>query len=424
MKRLFLLVLLFFGAIGWIILQNDGNALPHTVSNAAGNRNSNNISVEKSISRSSGDTLHGAVWVATAYNVDYPTQPTTSVRALKKQCRTILDTVEAAGLKTVYFQVRPSCDALYSSAYFPWSAVLTGEAGQAPKHGFDPLCYWVKQAHKRGLRLEAWVNPYRICVGTNAKQTFSALPKSSPAVQHPEWIVQYDGGYYFDPGIPAVRQLIVDGITEIVKNYAVDGIQYDDYFYPNTAFDDSASYQKYANGAEKADWRRDNVNQLIQATYNTVHQNAKRKSCVFGVSPSGIWKNGDGDKSGSSTRGFEHYSESYADSMTWVKNGWIDYLCPQIYWEIGNDAADFEALVNWWSDRLQRTDVSLRIGLAAYKIEDGKSDGVWQTDGIGEITRQLKLCRRSKAVDGVAVFSYHNLSQQPMLRKTLQQLTK
>lgn len=423
MKRLLLLVILFFAAVGWLVLQSGNGALPHTVHQTADN--APNSSEQHNDNRKSNASLRGAVWVATAYNIDYPAQPTTDVSALKRQCKTILDTAQSAGLDTIYFQVRPSCDALYSSQYFPWSAVLTGKAGQAPARGFDPLRYWVKQAHKRGLRLEAWVNPYRVCAGANAKQTYFSLPKSSPAVQHPEWVVQYDGGYYFDPGIPEVRQLIVDGVTEIVRNYAVDGIQYDDYFYPGEDFDDSASYKKYANGTEQADWRRDNVNQLIQATYDTVHQNAKRKHCVFGVSPSGIWKNGYGDESGSATHGFEHYSQSYADSLTWVKNNWVNYLCPQIYWEIGNDAADFETLVNWWADRLNDTDVSLIVGLAAYKIGDADSGEVWKSDGIGELSRQLTLCRKRNGVDGVAVFSYHNLSQQQGLRKKLhQQLTK
>lgn len=417
MKRLFLLVTIFLAVIGWIVLQNSSGVLPHTVRQTADKLS--HSSEQHSETPASTSALRGAVWVATAYNIDYPAQPTTDVRELKKQCRSILDTAQEAGLNTVYFQVRPSCDALYASQYFPWSAVLTGKAGQAPAHGFDPLRYWVKQAHKRGMRLEAWVNPYRICAGANAKQTFSSLPASSPAVQHPDWVVPYDGGYYFDPGIPEVRQLIVNGVTEIVQNYAVDGIQYDDYFYPGESFDDSASYREYADNADRSDWRRDNVNQLIQATYDTVHQHAKRKHCVFGVSPSGIWKNGYGDESGSQTRGFEHYSQSYADSLTWVNNNWVDYLCPQIYWEIGNDAADFETLVDWWSDRLADTDVSLVIGLAAYKIGDTASGDVWKNNGVEELSRQLKLCRKQRGVDGVAVFSYHNLAQPSKLRKNL-----
>ncbi len=427
MKRLLLLIVLFFVAVGWLVIQeNDSDTsfvIPLPVASSSATSSSNQAS---DTTEQSNTALHGAVWIATAYNIDYPTAPTTDVHSLKQQCKTILDTVVSAGLDTVYLQVRPSCDAFYPSQYFPWSSTLTGTVGQAPENHFDPLAYWIKESHKRDLRLEAWINPYRICAGSEANKQFSSLPDSSPAVQHPEWVIEYNGEYYFDPGIPEVRQLIVDGVTEIVESYAVDGIQFDDYFYPGDEFDDDASYQTYASpNTSRADWRRNNVNQLIQAVYHTVHQNAKQEDCVFGVSPSGIWKNGSGDEDGSDTRGFEHYSQSYADSITWIQNGWIDYLCPQIYWEIGNDAADFETLVHWWSDRIRGTDVSLVIGLAAYKIGSIAYGTTWKNNGIAELLREVKLCQNNDSIHGIAVFSYHNLSEhQSLCKKLHSRLTK
>lgn len=400
MKRLFILVILFFLAVGFVVLQSS----PSVPKKA-----------ESSAEPESSESLQSAVWVATAYGIDYPASPTTSAKQLKQQCRSCLDTIQSAGFDTVYLQVRPSCDAFYSSSLFPWSKYLTGTCGQAPSGGFDPLAYWIKQSHKRGLRLEAWVNPYRICAGAEAESDWNTLPEDSPAKQHPDWVIEYDGGYYFDPGLPKVRQLVTDGVCEIVENYDVDGIQFDDYFYPGTDFSDDASYQIYGDGRSLEDWRRDNVNQLIESVSDTIHSHAKSKNCVFGVSPSGIWKNGYGGKDGSETRGFSHYSESFADSLAWVEHGWVDYLCPQIYWEIGNDAADFKTLVSWWSDRLRGTGTHLIIGLAGYKIGDPESGSVWESDGVGEISRQLALCRDTDSLSGVALFSYQTIQDHDAL---------
>ena len=423
MKRLLLLVALFLAAAGFLVYNNhtDTPLLPFSaVGLDIDVADPGDTDEAENADTTEAHGLSGALWVATAYNIDYPSVPTDSVSQLKRECRDILDDAQSAGIQTVYFQVRPSCDALYKSDLFPWSSCLCGGAGQAPSGGFDPLRYWVKQAHKRGMRLEAWVNPYRICAGSNAAETFSSLPKSSPAKQHADWVVQYDGGYYFDPGLPEVRQLIVDGVQEIVENYRVDGIQFDDYFYPGEDFDDSNSYAAYGGDfSDKADWRRDNVNQLVQDVYTVVHDCAKQEGCVFGISPSGIWKNGYGGDTGSNTRGFEHYSQCYADSVTWIQNGWVDYICPQVYWEIGNDAADFEELVNWWSGIVRGTDTELYIGLAAYKIGDAESGTVWESDGLSEISRQLKLCQKTSRVSGVAVFSCRDVMQSASLQKRL-----
>lgn len=373
----------------------------------------------------SAETQTRGVWVATAYAIDYPSQPTTDADTLRSECNTLLDRIAASGANTVYFQVRPSCDALYSSSIFPWSRYLTGSCGTAPSDSFDPLAYWVEQAHTRHLRLEAWVNPYRICAGANAQSDFDSLPDTSPAKQHLDWVVSCDGGYYFNPGIAEVRQLICDGVSEIVSKYAVDGIQFDDYFYPSTNFDDAATYQASGSDLPLADWRRDNVNQLVQAVNTAVHQNAMQSGCRFGISPSGIWRNkGVNAFTGSNTHGFEHYTSSYADSLTWIKNGWIDYICPQIYWQIGDTAADFETLANWWSHQVSGTDVQLVLGLAAYKIGDSQYGEVWANDGCNEIGRQLDLAASIKGIDGCALFSCKNLRDNDTLFQTVQERWK
>lgn len=363
-----------------------------------------------------------AVWVATVYAIDYPSAPDPNAEKLKARCNEILDAAKKNGCNTIYFQARPAADAFYPSKIFPWSRYLTGAAGTQPSDGFDPLAYWVEQAHARGMKLEAWVNPYRICAGENAAADFASLPDSSPAKQHPAWIVKCDGSYYFNPGLAEVRQLICDGISEIVKNYDVDGIQFDDYFYPSTEFDDADAYAAANTTLSRDDWRRDNVNQLVQAVYQTIHADAKNPVCKFGISPSGIWRNkGVNAFGGSDTNGYEHYSSAYADSVAWIQNGWIDYICPQIYWEIGYEPADFDTLTRWWAKQVNGTNVDLILGLAAYKVGSEQYGTGWQKDGIAQIGRQIDLSREVDGVNGCAIFSYKNLEQTDGFPALLQQ---
>ena len=182
----------------------------------------------------------------------------------------MLDNIAAMGLNTVFLQVRPSADALYRSGLFPQSRYVSGTCGASPDGGFDVLAYWVEGAHERGLQLHAWINPYRIT--RNGREELDALPESSPARQHPEWVVEYDGNYYFNPGLPAVQQLVMDGAAEIVRNYDVDGIHLDDYFYPGTDFNDAETFARYgANFSSIDNWRRDNVNTLIASLDETLH---------------------------------------------------------------------------------------------------------------------------------------------------------
>ncbi len=415
MKRLFALIVLFLIGVSGVLWYYTG-VLPNPAELLEQIRAS-----DSDITQLDTEEIR-ACWVATAYAIDYPEQPTTDADALRSRCDAILDSAQAAGCNTIYLQVRPSADALYPSELFPWSRYLTGECGTPPSDDFDPLAYWLEQAHTRGMRLEAWINPYRICAGENAAADFDALPDSAPAKQHPEWVVACDGGYYFNPGLAEVRQLICDGVQEIVTQYAVDGVQFDDYFYPSTSFDDDAAYRASPDAGSRADWRRDNVNQLVQAVYDVVHTQAQNPDCVFGISPSGIWRNkGINVFGGSDTRGYEHYTSSYADSVKWIENGWIDYICPQIYWEIGNEAADFATLTDWWAHQVEGTDVQLLIGLAAYKCGDAENGEIWQNDGVGEIGRQIDRIRSIEEIDGYAIFSYSNLETTDGLSALLEQ---
>ncbi|MDY3617574.1 glycoside hydrolase family 10 protein [Agathobaculum sp.] len=349
------------------------------------------------------DGLRG-VWVASVYNIDYPSKTGMTADELKSQADAMLDNIASMGLNAVFLQVRPSADALYQSALFPWSRYVSGTVGQAPDGGFDPLQYWVEGAHARGLQLHAWLNPYRIT--KEGETEWNALPENSPAKQHPEWIVEYDGNYYFNPGLPAVQQLVVDGALEIIQNYEVDGIHLDDYFYPGVDFNDAATYARYgADFDDIGDWRRDNVNQLVASLDRELHK--LDKELMFGVSPAGIWDNKDSNPRGSDTRGRSSYSEIYCDSLEWINEGTVDYICPQLYWSIGFEAADFKKLIDWWTDAVKTSDVALFIGLGAYRMEEAEPGDVWY--GTDELTRQLDLIHSGKDIQGEVYFSYSSL---------------
>jgi uncharacterized lipoprotein YddW (UPF0748 family) len=355
------------------------------------------------------------VWVSTVINLDYPTSPTTSAAELKNQADSILDNAVELGFNAVFLQVRPCSDALYNSTIYPWSVYLTGTQGKAPSDSFDPLAYWVSEAHKRGLELHAWLNPYRI---TRTASEWAGLAADSPAKLHPEWTVKYNNNYYFNPGLPEVRQLVIDGALEIVNNYDVDGIHLDDYFYPGTDFDDAATYAEYGAGfADIGDWRRDNVNQLVQGLDTALHK--ADKNIQFGISPAGIWASSTLNPAGSATTStYSSYYSNYADSKAWVENGWVDYIAPQIYWEAGHSTADFTALLDWWTKLVDGTGVKLYVGVADYKTVEAKASSSPWYDGA-EVSRQLATCSSNKLVSGVIHFRYGSIKSSPALQRVI-----
>lgn len=349
------------------------------------------------------------VWVSSVYNLDYPFSGTTSQSKLEKEASDILDQCVEMGMNTIFLQVRPSADALYQSSIFPWSKYLTGKQGVAPENGFDPLTYWVAAAHQRGIQLHAWFNPYRVAVN---EADYNGLSSSNPAKIHTDWVYQYNGKYYFNPGIPEVRQMLLDGAEEILRNYDVDGIHMDDYFYPGSGGNyDDATFAAYSRGfADKDAWRRDNNDLLIK----DLHQIAVTYRKIFGVSPAGVWANKGDNSLGSDTRGYQTYYSSYADTRRWVKEEWVDYICPQIYWPIGDKAADYQTLVYWWADVVKGTNVDLYIGMADYRYPS-TSTGSWKDYNI--IRQQMALNERIPQIKGEMHFTFGSMMNDTNLKR-------
>ena len=258
-----------------------------------------------------------------------------------------LDNLKAAGINAIIFQVRAEADALYKSSYEPWSRFLTGIQGQAPSPLWDPLQFMIDACHERGMELHAWINPYR----AKTKGTAALSPKH-PYNKYPQLFVEYCGQLYFDPGYPESREYIRKIVKDIVTRYDVDAIHMDDYFYPyptpGVEFPDNISFAAYGRGfSDRGDWRRNNVNILIKELHETIRD--CKPWVKFGVSPFGIYRNQKSDPNGSATNGLQNYDDLYADILMWVNNGWIDYNIPQIYWEIGHRAADYDTLIRWWA---------------------------------------------------------------------------
>ncbi len=356
------------------------------------------------------------IWVSTTLNLDYPTTKTTNSDTLKSEADTIINNCADMGITDIFFQVRPASDSFYKSDIYPWSQWLTGSQGTAPDNNFDPLQYWIDQAHSKGMKLHAWINPYRVTNNTNL--TINDLAISNPARQHPEWVIAHEGKLYFDPAIPEVQNLVVSGVEEIVKNYNIDGIHLDDYFYPGSTFNDSGSYAKYGNGMDKNDWRRENVNTLVNNLHNKIK--SIKSDVEFGISPVGVWANKKNNPLGSDTYGSESYYKNYADTRKWALEGWIDYIAPQIYWEIGNKTIDYKTAVLWWADTLKDCNTKLYIGLADYKCDGVAQSSPWYNGAA--INKQIALNKTIDKVSGEIHFRYkfvNNLSYLKNIVKTV-----
>lgn len=353
----------------------------------------------------SDDDMKG-VWVATLYNLDYPSKATTDPEKLKSEAIEILDNVQNAGLNAVFLQIRPSSDAFYKSNFFPWSKYLTGTQGTAPNLEFDPFKFWIEEAHKRNIELHGWLNPYRITKKSKDQTNFdtSELAPSNPALLHPEWVVKHsDGNLYYNPGLPEVRDFIIESTMEIIENYDVDGIHFDDYFYPGKNFEDEETYDKYGSDFFSIEnWRRNNVNLLISSLYKAIKE--KDPSVSFGISPFGIWANKSSNYLGSNTRGSQSFYDHYADSRAWIRDGYIDYIAPQLYWNIGYEIADYETLAYWWNDAVENSNVKLYIGHGIYRAGNADENSPWH--GNQEITRQLDLNKDLKNISGSIFYRY------------------
>ncbi|MET8075987.1 family 10 glycosylhydrolase [Streptomyces sp. NPDC005303] len=341
------------------------------------------------------------VWLATVSNRDWPSKPGLTAAQQRAELIAHLDRAAADRLNAVMFQVRPTADALWPSPYEPWSQYLTGTQGKDP--GWDPLGTAVTEAHRRGLQLHAWFNPYRIA--NHADPT--KLVASHPAREHPDWVVPYGGKLYYNPGLPEVRAFVQDAILDAVRRYPVDAVHFDDYFYPypvaGQTFDDDAAYDAYGGAfSNRADWRRDNIDKLVLETAARIKR--IRPTAQFGISPFGVWRNAATDPLGSDTRaGVQSYDDNFADTRKWVREGWIDYLVPQLYWNIGFAAADYAELVPWWARQAQGSRTRLYLGEALYKAGDPAQPAAWQDPA--ELSRHLTLAREYAQVRGHVFFA-------------------
>jgi uncharacterized lipoprotein YddW (UPF0748 family) len=344
------------------------------------------------------------MWLTTVNNIDFPSRPGLSEAQVKAEYLGWLDLAVAQRHNAIFVHVRPSGDAFWPSAYAPWSQWLTGRTdGAGP--GWDPMQFMVDEAHKRNLEFHAWFNPYRgdqpAPAGPGAD--FAKLVPNHPLRVHRDWAIAYPKGktarLYFDPGNPAARRYVEDSMLEAVQKYDVDGVHFDDFFYPYPAkgedFPDAASYAHRALAAQsRADWRRDNVNTLVREMSTRIR--ALKPWVQFGISPFGIWRNASHDPAGSATNGLESYDAIYADTRTWVRQGWVDYIVPQLYWAVGFAKADYAKVLPWWANLVQGTRVQLYIGQADYRVGE---KGAWSDPG--QLDRQLTLNARYQVLGSV-----------------------
>jgi uncharacterized lipoprotein YddW (UPF0748 family) len=344
------------------------------------------------------------VWIATVANIDWPSKPGLPTQAQQNELIQILDDHQRSGINSIMLQIRPATDAFYGKGCGcePWSRFLTGKAGQAPSPYYDPLEFALEEAHKRGMELHAWFNPYR--ASTNLIDSHTSPDHITR--QHPEWFFTYAGKKLFNPGIPEVRDYIIKVVLDVVKNYDIDGVHFDDYFYPypekNQVIADSDTYSIYGKDFSNIyDWRRNNVDILIKTLSDSIH--TAKKYVKFGISPFGIWRNQAQDPEGSESSGLDAYGTLYADSRKWTQQGWVDYINPQIYFPMYYRAAPFEKLTDWWSNNTYGK--HLYIGQGAYRAIENRAG--WRDKK--QLPDQIRYLRQNPRVQGSVYFSSMSL---------------
>jgi len=325
-------------------------------------------------------------WVATVYNLDWPSKPGLPAERQQAELRAILDRAKSIGLNAILFQVRPSGDALYASKYEPWSSVLTGSQGTSP--GYDPLAFAIREAHARGLELHAWFNPFRAATASSGSGSGRHVSKTNP-----EWVRRHGSLLWIDPGEPAAREYVLDVITDVASRYDIDGVHIDDYFYPYptkgvSEFNDAASWSRYgtASGMSRADWRRDNINRFVQAMYRRVK--SAKGSAKVGISPFGIWRPG---VPATTIAQLDAYGQLYCDSRLWIQKGWCDYLSPQLYWSISPAKQSFPVLLRWWREQ-SAAGKPIWPGIATDRIGQGRN--------AAEIAAQIAIARTGTSNPG------------------------
>lgn len=332
-----------------------------------------------------------ATWLTSVANIDWPKAGTTGIEAQKKDLVRMLDSIQSMNMNTVFFHIRPACDALYRSSYEPWSSYLNHGRGVDP--GYDPLAFCIEECHKRGLSCHGWINPYRY--GSRGSYDWTGnndTTRLNYKHSHPEWLLWYKSDIILDPALPEVRQQIKNVVGDIIAHYDIDGILMDDYFYPygGTTNQDSTSVRTLKpDGISVDDWRRQNVNKMVKEVYDTIQ--AVKPWVTFGVSPFGIWTTSytvaqqRGYTLPSNISGGNMYQEIYCDPVAWLEEGTVDYLSPQLYWKIGG-AQDYKTLSKWWSDMCNRFGKHFYSSMAIYRYQDG-------TFSVSEIQQQAQLNR-------------------------------
>ena len=352
------------------------------------------------------------IWVATAFNLDFAKQSTAA--EFQTSFRSLVARIAAMGFNTIMFQVRPSCDAFYRSSINPWSRWLTGQEGKQLDGEFDPMPFMIAEAHRRGLKFYAWLNPYRIGqADMSAAPTYlKTLSPGNYARRNPGLVVRWNNKktntafFFLDPGRAEVVAHIVNSVREVLERYRPDGIVFDDYFYPIGVDDtcDAATFRKYGRkGQSLANWRRANTELMVRSVAGTVRafNRLNGTSIPFGISPVGIWANrSEAFPDGSPSKGVEAYSQSFADVRKWVKNSWIDFVIPQINWGFSNRIAPFAGILNWWADLVRGTNVKLYAGIGVYQA--GVTAGM---ESPSEISNQVLYLMLRKEVSGVVFFA-------------------
>lgn len=353
------------------------------------------------------------VWVSTVYNLDF-SKNGLNKEVYKAEYRQLLNNLENLNMNSVIFQVRPKLDTFYKSKINPWSEYLTGKQGLDP--GWDPLEWMVEETHKRGIEFHAWFNPYRVTTGS---EKLSDLALNNWARQNPQYVYSFGGKLQLNPGEPEVIKYITNSVMEVVENYDIDAVHFDDYFYPFKSGngwyfkEEETTFKKYGTEFKnKDDWRRNNVDTLIENIHNSIesYNENNNRNVQFGISPFGIWGHKALHMEGSLTpvTSRASYDDQFADTRKWVKNNWIDYIAPQIYWSFDEKAAPYAELVNWWSDAVKDTDVNLYIGHANYRQADPNNKNLsWMNPK--EISNQLKFNSLYEEVKGSIFFRYKSL---------------
>ena len=346
-----------------------------------------------------------AVWIASVDNIDWPPKGMMDLDSQKTEFIRQVELHKSNGMNAVIVQVRPAADAFYSSQYEPWSQWLTGTQGKPPNPYYDPLEFMINETHKRGMEFHAWCNPYR----ADFKIGASSIAPSHITKVHPEWFLDYGDKKYFDPASKQVQSFVVKVISDIVSRYDVDAIHMDDYFYPyrisGKEFPDDESYKKSGSSLSKDDWRRSNVDTVIRALSIAIKK--EKPFCRFGISPFSVWRNKDKDPRGSESQaGQTNYDDLYADILLWLKQGWIDYVAPQLYLEIGHEKIDYVKMLDWWSKNSYGK--HLYIGHGVYRAGNNPA---WKNPN--EIPNQIKLLRQYPNVHGSIYFSSKSFNKNP-----------